>query len=192
MNHHAAERAPGATIPLPLPRGAAPARHATAGAPSALSLAQISTLLWNVFGFSRHLHGRAALPRQQRPELKVYALLPEGAYRYEAEAHRLVLVTPADLRALVGLRGTHPAALNLVYVTEGAPGRDEAWEECGTLALADADHAARHVADQCAAQGLVAGTTHHVAARLGAALALPTGLEVVLAQRVDPTPVQVS
>lgn len=190
--NHPAERTPGATIPLPSPRAAALPRHAALGAPSALSLGQISTLLWNVFGFSRHLHGRAALPRQQRPELKVFALLPEGAYRYEAETHRLVLVTPADLRALVGLRGAHPAALDLVYVTESAPGRDEAWEECGTLALADADHAARHVADQCAAQGLVAGTTHHVAARLGAALALPPGLEVVLAQRVDPTPVQVS
>jgi hypothetical protein len=190
--NHPAERTPGATLPLPLPRAAASPRHAATGAPPTLSLGQISTLLWNVFGFSRHLHGRAALPRQQRPGLKVYALLPEGAYRYEAEAHRLVLVTPADLRALVGLRGAHPAALDLVYVTESTPGRDEAWEECGTLALADADHAARHVADQCAAQGLAAGITHQVAARLHAALALPPGLEVVLAQCVDLPPVQAS
>lgn len=181
--------APHDAIPLPLPRRAAPGSEAQAAAAAAgLSLAQISTLLWNVFGFSRHVHGRVALPRRQQPELKVYALLPEGAFRYDAEEHRLVLVTPADLRALVGSRAAPPAALDLVYVSDRAPAREEAWEECGILAQADADRIARHVADQCAAQGLAAAATRQVAARLHGALALPPGSQVALAQRVDPVP----
>jgi hypothetical protein len=178
--------APAGSILLPLPRlargrDAVPA-CAEAGA---IPLEQVSSLLWNGLGSRRRVHGRAALPPRVGQPLQVYALLPAGAYRYEPEEHRLDLVAPSDLRALISGAGGRPAALHLLYVTiEGSRGND-AWEECGRLAVDDAGHVAERVAARCGEQGLVASSTRHVAPRVRAALRLVPRQHVALAQRVD-------
>lgn len=174
-----------ASILLPLPRLRRPPEAPAVARTGVLSLDQVSSLLWNGLGFSRHVHGRAALPRSWRPGLQVYALLAEGAYRYDLEEHRLDLVTPSDLRTLLNGPGSRTAALQLLYVTAQACHADDAWEECGRLALEDVDRVAQHVAAWCSAQGLVAAATRNVAARARSALRLAPGEHVALAQRID-------
>lgn len=150
-----------------------------------LPVEQVSSLLWNGLGAGPPVHGRAALPCRLRRHLQVYALLPSGAYRYEPEEHRLDLVAPSDLRTLMAGAGTRPAALHLLYVTTEGPHADEAWEECGRLAVEDVGHVADQVAARCGEQGLVASPTRHVAPRVRSALRLAAGQHVALAQRVD-------
>lgn len=188
--HHAHKPATGGSILLPLPRlSRGPRREPEAprDADGALRMEEVSSLLWNGLGFSRHVHGRAALPSRLRSELQVYAILPEGAYRYDAEEHRLDLVTPSDLRACIDGAGTRAAALHLLYVTADATRGEEEWEweECGRLAVQDVATMAQHVAGHCAERGFVASTTNRVAPRARAALRLHPGQRVALAQRIQ-------
>ena len=174
-----------ASILLPLPRLArlAPVQADTGG--RALSLEQVSSLLWHGIGFSRHVRGRAALPRRLHPDLQVFAILPEGAYRYDPHEHRLQLVVPSDLRPLVDGAGAREAALHLLYVTEELPRAEEDWEECGRLALEDVDRIAAHLGARCAEQGLVCGASHRVPPRLRVALRLHPAQHVALVQRIQ-------
>lgn len=187
---HAKDRAAGAhgqeKIVLPPPcgtAGAAPRKEAL----DTLSLAELSTLLWTGTAFRRQRHGRAALPPHLYPLVQLYAVLPDGAYRYDPVEHSLVLVTSRDLRRWIGPRAGMRTALDLLYVDDSASQEEGEWEECGTVAGADTDHIAQGVAAHCARAGLAASVASRVAPQLAAALGLSPPGRIALAQRIAVT-----
>lgn len=175
-------------LPPPMETGAGTGRAAAAtrtGAAESLPLERISALLWAGTQF-RHpvVHGRAALPQRLRPLVAVYTVLPTGVYRYDTVDHSLLLVRPGDLRQRIERRGVMPAALYLAYVDGCTPDEGGEWEECGTVACADAAHIAQNIAGYCASQGLVARVSRDAAGPLATALALSAPMRIALVQRV--------
>lgn len=70
-----------------------------------LPMQELSNLLWSAFGVNRDVGpfgttcGRTAASASNSQEIDLYVALADGSYRYDAPGHRLVLVTPGDLRA---------------------------------------------------------------------------------------------
>lgn len=116
-------------------------RHSSrAFLPDPLSLELLSALLWTGFGINRRdTGGRTAPSAHNWQEIDVFAVLPEGAYRYDAKGHRLLLVKAEDLRGATGVQDfVATAPLNLVYVADFARMPDARAEERDFLAGADA------------------------------------------------------
>lgn len=155
--------------------------------PDALSLQEVSDLLWAAFGVNRQeRQGRTAPSAHDWQEIAVFAVLPEGAYRYDARAHSLNLVKAEDLRGATGLQAfAGSAPLDLVYVADFAAMRDSRTDERPFLAGADAGCIAQNVYLHCAAQGL--GTVVRALIdrrRLAQALGLKPTERIALAQSV--------
>lgn len=163
--------------------------------PDALSLQELSDLLWAAFGVNRQerptRQGRTAPSAHDWQEIAVFAVLPEGAYRYDAHAHRLNLVKAEDLRSATGLQAfAGSAPLDLVYVADFAAMQDTRAEERPFLAGADAGCIAQNVYLHCAAHGL--GTVVRALIdrrRLAQALGLKPTERIALAQSVGRCPV---
>lgn len=147
---------------LPLPQRPTSAHPRRAGTPqraasAAISLEQLSNLLWAGFGLDcRGSGGRPVAGRRGAREVEAYVCLPHGCYRYDACDHALVLASPHDARAWTGSGGIQQAAaIALVYVTDAADETDT-WEETGRIPGADVATIAGKVAASSAAAGLVA------------------------------------
>lgn len=156
-------------------------------AASPLSLELLSALLWAAFGVNRRdSHGRTAPSAHNWQETDVMAVLPSGAYRYDARSHRLHLVLAQDLRAATGLQDFVAAApLNLVYVADFARMHEARPEDREFLAGADAGFIAQNVYLFCAAAGLATVVRGLVDRRaLAAALRLGPTQRITLAQSV--------
>lgn len=81
----------------------------------------LSDLLWAAFGVNRPNGGRTAPSALDNQEVDVYAALPSGAYRYDATAHALFLVSSGDVRRVTGYQDfVDEAPLDLVYVADHA------------------------------------------------------------------------
>lgn len=155
--------------------------------PDALSLQDVSDLLWAAFGVNRTQgHRRTAPSARDWQEIAVFAVLPEGAFRYDATGHRLLLVKAEDLRADTGVQPfAATAPLNLVYVADFAAMHDTRADERPFLAGADAGCIAQNVYLHCAANGL--GTVVRALIdrrRLAQALGLTPTERIALAQSV--------
>lgn len=88
-------------------------------APDSLSLQLLSNLLWAAYGVNRPGHGRTAPSALNAQEIDVFLALPSGAYRYNAAANELHLVTTNDLRRITGYQDfVDEAPLDLVYVAD--------------------------------------------------------------------------
>ena len=119
-----------ATIPLPKPNttGGMPLMQALSTrksgrefSPEKFSPQVLSSLLWAAYGVNRPDGRRTAPSANNRQTIDIYAVLPEGVYRYNAKEHRLDLVVPGDLRASTGMQPfVAQAALYLVYVADYA------------------------------------------------------------------------
>lgn len=155
--------------------------------PDTFSLQALSALLWAAFGVNREQQGGRTAPSAHNwKEIDVYAVLAEGAYRYEPRTHRLFLVKKGDLRALTGVQDFVATALvNLVYVADfdcmaGVEESDRPF-----LAGADAGGISQNVYLHCAAAGLVTVVRASIDRRaLAQALGLRTSQRVTLAQTV--------
>lgn len=163
-------------------------RSERAFAPGPLGLPLLSALLWAAFGVNRPQEGgRTAPSAMDWQETGLYAVLPEGAYRYDARAHSLRLVRAEDLRAFTGLQDfVATAPLELVYVADFermAQARDD--DERRFLAGADAGFIAQNVYLCCAAAGLATVVRALIdRGRLAQALGLTTRQRIALAQSV--------
>jgi hypothetical protein len=183
-------------LPVPHAAGAHPAGEAAPSAshslhpmrPDPLPLERLSALLWAGHGIHRVASwGRRAPPPQSWQEVTLYALLPQGTYRYEPHEHRLLLVHEDDLRASADARDLHGAApLHLLYVVDFEPlhpGDEEHGVEAD--AQADAGRIVEKISHYCAGAGLasevrgVANRTH-----LARALGLKPSQRIALAQTV--------
>ena len=88
--------------------------------PGALSLEELSGIVWAAAGENRPEEGRLTAPSALALyPVRLYVFFAEGAYRYDAEAHRLVRVLEGDRRRLSGAQPfVYSAPLNLVYVAD--------------------------------------------------------------------------
>lgn len=86
----------------------------------ALSLEELSGVVWAAAGINRPADGRLTAPSALALyPIRVYAFLPGGVYRYDPTAHRLDRVKACDCRSLAGTQPFVAAAsLNLVYIAD--------------------------------------------------------------------------
>ncbi len=89
-------------------------------APEALTLEQLSGVMWAAAGINRPESGHLTAPSALALyPIRTYAIFAEGTYRYEAAANKLVRVSDNDLRRISGLQDfVFTAPLNLVYVAD--------------------------------------------------------------------------
>jgi SagB-type dehydrogenase family enzyme len=185
-----------ADIPLPPPRtdGGMPLmqalreRHSTREfSDRALSLPVLSDLLWAAAGINRPDAGKRTAPSARNwQEIEVYAVMQDGAYRYDAKDHALRAVAPGDLRRATGMQDfVGVAPLNLVFVADLTKMKDARPEDQALYTGADAAFMAENVYLFCASAGLatvVRGSVDRAA--LAAALGLPETQRIILAQTV--------
>lgn len=88
--------------------------------PAPLTTQDLANLLWAADGINRpEVHEHTAPSAMNAQEIDVYVALAEGLYRYEADAHALVLVAHSDARRVTGLQDfVDVAPLDLVYVAD--------------------------------------------------------------------------
>lgn len=173
--------------PATLAQALAGRRSARAFRPAPLPLAVLSSLLWSAYGINRRVSGGRTAPSAHNWQaIDVYAALPDGAYRYDAVAHRLRLVKAEDLRGATGTQDfVAGAPMNLVYVADFARMHDASPEERTFLAGAEAGCVAQNVYLFCAGTGLATVVRGLIdRARLARALGLSTSQRVALAQSV--------
>ena len=90
-------------------------------ASKALSLADLSDLLWAANGINRPESGKRTAPSAlNKQDVDVYVILPEGSYVYDAKNHQLNLVSEGDQRDAVagGQTFVKAAPVSLVLVSD--------------------------------------------------------------------------
>ncbi|MFZ1990010.1 MAG: nitroreductase family protein [Alphaproteobacteria bacterium] len=155
--------------------------------PRALPQDVLSTLLWAAFGINRPLTGGRTAPSAHGwQEVDVYAVLADGAYRYDAKANALARAADKDLRAFTGMQDfVATAPLNLVYVADFALMTGASEEDRTFYASADAAVIAQNVYLFCAATCLATVVRGLVDRKqLAPALGLRLKQRIVLAQTV--------
>ena len=159
-------------------------------APEALSLEELSGVMWAAGGVNRPADGRLTAPSALALyPVRVYAFFAEGVYRYDARTHKLVRVLEGDRRKLTGMQDfVFAAPLNLVYLADRTvyEGRNIPAEHVRYLCGQDAAGYAENVNLYTAGHGLRSITRGSVPeAELLAALGLePARWFVALAQTV--------
>ena len=78
-------------------------RHSTREfAAKALSLSDLSDLLWAANGVNRKDSGKRTAPSAlNKQDVNVYVVLSEGSYLYDAQNHQLTLVAEGDYLSLI-------------------------------------------------------------------------------------------
>ena len=156
-------------------------------APDPLTLETLSVLLWAGFGINRaDSGGRTAPSAHNWQEIDIFAVMPEGAYRYDAQNHQLLLVKAQDLRAATGTQDfVATAPLNLVYVADFARMHGASAPEKPFLAGADAGCIAQNINLICACLNLATVVRGLIDRKLLAtALGLAQTQRIALAQSV--------
>jgi nitroreductase len=154
----------------------------------ALSPEHLSEVLWAAAGINRDDGKRTAPSAWNRHSVEVFAVLPEGVFRYVADGHLLERVVAGDFRSLTGVQefvGTAP--LNLVYVADllRFSGISSTPDELMLMAAVEAGHMAENVYLYCASEGLGAVTRTLVPReKLGESLGLGSSQRIVSAQTV--------
>jgi hypothetical protein len=147
----------------------APNRHGGAGlfdalaarcstrafASTPLPLQTLSDLLWAADGVNRPGGGRTAPSALDAREIDIYVALPQGAYRYDPDAHVLRLTAGRDLRRITGYQDfVDDAPLDVVYVADHARMRLVPASQRSSYAHVAAGAVAQNVYLFAAARGL--------------------------------------
>ncbi|OUL95627.1 SagB/ThcOx family dehydrogenase [Paraburkholderia hospita] len=121
-----------------------------------LTPAALGALLWAADGINRpRTGGRTAPSAHAFNEIDVYAVLPNGVYRYDAPTHRLVLKRASDARNLTGYQDfVGDAPLDLVYVVNMSRLLEMPAQQRDIFSAVAAGARAQNVALFCASEGL--------------------------------------
>jgi SagB-type dehydrogenase family enzyme len=146
----------------------------------------LSNLLWAAFGVNRADGRRTAPSGSNRQEIEIYAVMADGVYLYDAQAHDLRQVLKDDLRAATGGQDwVAKAPLNLVYVADYAKLGSQTEENKRANSNIDTGYISQNVYLFCASEGL--GTVARGGVNrdeMQKALKLKPEQRVVLAQTV--------
>jgi SagB-type dehydrogenase family enzyme len=149
--------------------------------------ATLGALLWAADGVNRPAKGGRTAPSAHAfNEIDIYAVLPYGVYRYDAQKHQLVLKQQSDARNLTGFQDfVGEAPLDLVYVVNTSRLLSMPPQQREIFAAVAAGAIAQNVSLYCASAGLgcvVRGWINH--RLLGDALKLNEDELPILAQTV--------
>ena len=149
---------------------ALPAPHQTGGLPLMEALAkrqsireydtrelspqQLADLLWATFGINRPDGRRTAPTANNRQEFDLYVVLPQGAYRYDAAANKLLLVTSEDIRGQIAGRRFAAAPVQLLYVADLSRRSEKEENRKLLLAHIDCGYLSQNTGLFCASEGL--------------------------------------
>ncbi len=155
--------------------------------PEKLGPQVLSNLLWAAAGVNRPESGKRTAPSAVNwQEIDIYVALAEGAYLYDAKAHRLQPVAAQDLRAATGRQAfVGSAPLNLVFVADLARMGKASPEDKAFYSAVDTGFISQNVYLFCASEGLatvVRGTVDRPS--LAQALKLRPDQKIILAQTV--------
>lgn len=115
----------------------------------------LSNLLWAAFGVNRADGRRTAPSGSNRQEIEIYAVMADGVYLYDAQAHALRQVLKDDLRAATGGQDwVAKAPLNLVYVADYTKLGSQTEENKRANSNIDTGFISQNVYLYCASEGL--------------------------------------
>ena len=151
----------------------------------AADLQRLSDLLWAGFGVITPKR-RSAPSSHNRQETDLYVLLPEGAFRFEAAANKLVAVAAADLRAASGAQdyvGT--AAAEIAFVADTAKVTGKSPRGLVETIYADTGFISQNIYLHCTSEGMATVVRAMVPKEsLALALNLAPTQEITLVQTV--------
>ncbi|MHB8971196.1 MAG: nitroreductase family protein [Pirellulaceae bacterium] len=152
-----------------------------------VSREQLANLLWAAFGVNRPETGQRTAPCTMNLRcIDIYVATTEGVYRYDAEAHRLVVIGRQDIRTLTGGQDyVKVAPVAIVYVADHGKLEKVAPAERTFYGATDAGFIGQNVYLYCASEAL--GCVVHMPgdrAALTQALGLRPEQQLVLAQTV--------
>ena len=119
-----------------------------------LSRQQLSDLLWATYGINRPNGRRTAPTANNRQEFDLYVVLKEGAYRYDASANKLLLVTTEDIRGQITGRSFAAAPVQLLYVADLSRRSESDENRKLLLAHIDCGYLSQNTGLFCASEGL--------------------------------------
>lgn len=186
-------------LPAPRQEGGMPLRQALHErqserefASDSLPLQHLSDLLWAAAGVSRPESGKRTIPSAKNWQMvEVVAILPDGAYLYDAKANILRRLAKGDLRPLAGKQAfVASAPLNLVYVSDPLKLPIEVPEEDRILyGAVETGCIVQNVYLFCASEGLATVVRASVDRPvLAMALQLPLTHRITLVQTVGKRP----
>jgi nitroreductase len=121
----------------------------------AITLGQLSTLLWAGFGVNRPNDGRTAPYWRHIMVIDLYVAVSDGVWLYEPQSHSLWLHLNEDIRAHTGQQEfVGQAPLDLIYVAHGERMTDVSPEESRLFAAVDSAFIGQNVYLFCASEGL--------------------------------------
>lgn len=125
-------------------------------APGALDPKDLSTILWAANGVNRSDGKRTAPSALDKRDVDVYALLPEGAYIYDANSHALNLVSAGDYRTSVvgGQDFVKAAPVVLVLVSDLTRFNENPDEGTKLIGAIDVGIVSQNISIACAALDL--------------------------------------
>jgi SagB-type dehydrogenase family enzyme len=156
----------------------------------ALTLQQLSELLWSANGINRKDGMRTAPSAMNVHPVDVYAVLSEGIYRYEPDKHQLVPVAQGDFRKTAGSQDfVAVAPLNLVYVADlsrfNDPKRSMPDEGKINWSYAETGFQAENVYLYCASEGLGSVVRAFIdKEKFGKAINIQPNQTIILAQTI--------
>jgi nitroreductase len=147
----------------------------------------LSNLLWTACGVNRPASADRTVPSWRHAiESEIFVAAADGAWSYDARAHRLTQVIADDIRAQTGVQDyVGSAPLNLVYVADGGRLGGASADEKRLWAFTDTGFIGQNVYLFCASEGLATvfrGSLDR--ARLAQTLQLPAAKFVTCAQTV--------
>jgi SagB-type dehydrogenase family enzyme len=117
---------------------------------------QLANLLWAGFGVNRPETGQRTAPCTMNLRMiDIYMATTEGVYRYDADNHRLVVISRQDVRSATGGQDyVKTAPVALIYVADHAKMQKVAESERAFYAAADAGLIGQNIYLFCASEGL--------------------------------------
>lgn len=151
-----------------------------------IPLELLSNLLWAADGVNRDGGHRTAPSALDEREIDLIVALPQGAYRYDATAHALQLVSAEDVRRVTGFQDFVDATpLNIVYIVDHDRMKLVPASQRTLFAAVAAGAIAQNVYLYAAGAGLATVLRGWIDREaLAGALGLPPGQEVLMAQTV--------
>ena len=122
-----------------------------------ISTQQLSNLLWASFGVNRPDGRRTAPSANNKQEIDIYVLLKNGAYLYDAQNNKLVLVSAEDLRGQAAEQRFADAPVQLIFVADLTKRGDSSEEGKLRMANIDCGYISQNTYLYCTSEGLVTG-----------------------------------